>query len=394
MRALQVPCRTLLTVSTIEWRLAAQTLSCHHRRLQLLRRFHRSRPVQAESIVLEPKSPREEAKLKVPEHSPSAYVQPIIRTLRPEALSTEDHVVFSVEQGYCFVWDALAAGQSPSSSISTSLAQNNRPFANIRYSNEHTRFPAGLQGFFYYYTYKHGAPLTSGELRFRRTSINDPAAFSSGEDLKAAHGLPWRMLLPTLASSPTYETICRILRRDGLVDEETLRVAARMGSSRARRTEQISLIHSLRQPFYLDFASPIHWWHIMGPDTIYFARPMSNVLAPKLEGHRFPSPWRGSAICAFVPSKHPSHKERRILNIIVLSIVEPPTPNPAFPSYLLPDISQTPPRVGDMLRRGRSPWALDVDSCEPWRAEGFRTLFENAQLPPPRTGRLVGPLKG
>ncbi|KAL7278404.1 hypothetical protein ACG7TL_007401 [Trametes sanguinea] len=310
----------------------------------------------------------EEAKLKVPEHSPSAYVQPIIRTLRPEALSTEDHVVFSVEQGYCFVWDALAAGQSPSSSISTSLAQNNRPFANIRYSNEHTRFPAGLQGFFYYYTYKHGAPLTSGELRFRRTSSNDPAAFSSGEDLKAAHGLPWRMLLPTLASSPTYETICRILRRDGLVDEETLRVAARMGSSRARRTEQISLIHSLRQPFYLDFASPIHWWHIMGRDTIYFARPMSNVLAPKLEGHRFPSPWLGvplpcSAICAFVPSKHPSHKERRILNIIVLSIVEPPTPNPAFPSYLLPDISQTPPRVGDMLRRGRSPWALDVDSC-------------------------------
>ncbi|CDO77114.1 hypothetical protein BN946_scf184592.g10 [Trametes cinnabarina] len=324
-----------------------------------------------------------------PKPSPEEYVQPSIRTLRPDALSPEDHVVFPVDQEYCFVWDALAQ-EKPGSSPPT---DKSRPFSTIRYSEDDTYFPAGLQGFFYYYNYAGGVPRTSGELRFRKTYSNDPVDFSSGQDLPAAHGLPWRIQLPTLAISPFHQSIRQILLRDNLVDEKTMKVAAEMGTARARRREQIPVIHSLRQPFFLDFASPIHWWHFMGPDRIHFTRPSSNVLAPRVGDKRLPSPWKGSAICAFVPSKRPIDKNRKLINILVISIVDPPTPNPAFPTEFRQVVDPTPPREGEIIRRGRLPWALDVDTCPEWRAVGFRTLFENAQLPPLRTHRLNGPQK-
>ncbi|KAI9060352.1 hypothetical protein FKP32DRAFT_1578154 [Trametes sanguinea] len=392
MKALHGSCRGFSVVSTTERRLACQTLP-YCRRLQLSRRFHQSQPLRTTSTSTQPEYLRPTTRRKLSEESPSNYVQPSIRTLRADALSAEDHVVFPVDQEYCFVWDALADQKPSSFPISTSSADHKRPFARIRYSDTTTYFPAGLKGFFYYYTYRNGAPPASGELRFRKTFSSDPTTFSSGKDLEAAHGLPWRIQLPTLATYYQYEIICRILLRDGLVDEPTLRIARQMGNAREKRTEQIPIIHSFRQAFYLDFASPLHWWHIMGPEEIHFTRPMANVLAPKINGQRFPSPWLGGAICAFAPSKSPLHVGHRVLNILVLSIVDPPEPNPQFPREIIPDIIRTQPRVGDMIRRGGSPWALDVDNCEPWRAEGFRTLFENAQLPPPRTGRLLGPRK-
>ncbi|KAI8992708.1 hypothetical protein BD414DRAFT_535304 [Trametes punicea] len=328
----------------------------------------------------------------IPKRSPTGYIQPSIRTLRPEALSPDDHVSFPVDQEYCLLWDALAQTPSELSSSTPSAVENKRPYASFRYSGEGSHFPAGTQGFFYYYVPRGPAPPASGELRFRKTHSSHPTHFSSGSDLKAAYGLPWRIQLPTIAAFPQYEALCDILLRDRCVNEQTLLIAATMGKERAARREQLPIVHSFRQPFFLDFASPLHWWHFMGIDRLYVTRPMANILAPKVAGRRLPSPWQGSAICAFIPSQSPRHKNYRIMNVLILTLVEPPTPNPDFPADLREHLPE-PPRAGDLIRRGTKPWLLDLDNCEDWRAEGFRVLFENMKLPSLRDGKLVGPPK-
>ncbi|KAI0328803.1 hypothetical protein GY45DRAFT_1254107 [Cubamyces sp. BRFM 1775] len=320
---------------------------------------------------------------------PANYVQPTIRTLRSEALSPSDHVLFSADQEYCFVWDALATQSSPSD---PATEDTKPPLATIRYSTAGTHFPAGLQGFFYYYNYAGPAPRTSGEIRFRKTYSSDPSSFSSGKDLEATHGLPWRLQLLTIAAFDKHRALRDILLRDGLVDEETMKIAAEMGTARAQRKETIPLIHTFRQPFYLDFASPLHWWNFMDSQRLHFSRPMANITSIKLHGERMPPPWLGSAICTFVKSKSPYHQNSRVINVAVLSIVDPVQRNPDFPEDLY-ELAPTPPRPKSILRRGTRVWALDLDDCDPQRSEGFHVLFENEKLPPLRTGRILGPPK-
>ena len=280
-----------------------------------------------------------------------------------------------------------------------------------RYSDPGTCFPAGLQGFFYYYVPRSPAPRPAGELRFRKMHSPEPSAFTSGKDLEAAHGLPWRLQLPTIASFDQHQALRNILLRDGLVDEETMHIAEQMGRARARRKETVPLIHSFRQPFYLEFGSPLHWWHFMGPNRLYFSGPMANILSLKIGGERYPSPWiglsalyrgvprrvdflfaidTGSAICAFTKSIQPGHKHARVVNVTVLSIVDPVQRNPECPDSIF-ELAPRPPRAKGLLHRGSRVWALDLDDCEPRRGEGFHVLFENEELPPLRTGRLLGP---
>ncbi|KAI0677778.1 hypothetical protein C8Q78DRAFT_1004392 [Trametes maxima] len=372
----------------------------------------------------------------------SEYVQPLIRTLRPEELSESDHVYLPVDQHDCYLWDALSPARPgdrpppPSAPSSSSSAKEHRPFATFRF-NERQPFPAGLSGFFYYYTPPGPAPPAAGELRFRQTFDRSPYGWQSGTDLSSAHGLPWRIQLPTIAAFPQHAPIRNILLRDRLLSPEDLRVAAEMGRTRSRRREIAPLIHSFYQPFFLDFASPIHWWHFMGPDRIHFTRPMANILSIKQGPHRLPSPWLGGAICAFIPSQRrfPTGSPKRIINVRILRLVSPsvsspphdtdadtdtspdastdtpdsstdlsstpsssstssptPIPNPAFPEHLRP-LVPTPPRAGDVIRRGKLPWSLDLDACAPWRATGFNVLFDNRELPRLREGRLYGPRK-
>ncbi|KAI0650971.1 hypothetical protein C8Q79DRAFT_1084815 [Trametes meyenii] len=371
----------------------------------------------------------------------SEYVQPLIRTFRPEHLSEADHVHFPVDQHYCYLWDALSPARPSDRPPSPRAASSkeHRPFASFRF-NDHQPFPAGLGGFFYYYTPPGPAPPAAGELRFRKTYDNNPYGWQGGVDLPSAHGLPWRIQLPTLAAFHQHAPIRNVLLRDRLVSPEDLDVAAQMGEERASRRETAPLIHSFHQPFFLDFGSSIHWWHFMGPDRIHFTRPMANILSIKHGPHRLPSPWLGGAICAFIPSQRrfQTPTPKRIISVRILRLLPPSAPssshdtrvpassldtttsppdadspdsidsslfaspapssepvvipNPAFPAHLR-GLVPTPPRAGDVIRRGKLPWSLDLDACEPWRADGFRVLFDNRSLPRLREGRLRGPPK-
>lgn len=100
----------------------------------------------------------------------------------------------------------------------------------------------------------------------------------------------------------------------------------------------------------------------------------------------------GSAICAFTKSKHPDHKHSRVINVTVLSIVDPVRRNSECPDEIYQLASKL-PQERNLLHRGARAWALDLDECDPQRGEGFHVLFENEKLPPLRTGRLKGPPK-
>ncbi|KAI0328816.1 hypothetical protein GY45DRAFT_1325811 [Cubamyces sp. BRFM 1775] len=323
--------------------------------------------------------------------STANYVQPAIRTLRSEALSRSDYVVFPVDQEYCCIRDALTPPPGPSD---PAMPDANESFSKLRYSDAPgLHFPADLRGFFYYYTPRGPAPRTAGEVRFRKMSSSQPWKFAAGADLKLANGLPWCVELPTIAAFDQYRALRDILLRDGFVDEKTMKIAAEMGTARAQRKKTAPLIHGFGQPFYLNFGDKVHQWTFMGSERLCFARPVFNLTTFKVDGERTPPPWLGSAICTFTKSKAPNHKNSRVINVSVVSVVDPFRRNPDFPEDLY-EITPKPPRLNHIVRRALKPWALDVDNCVPrGRAEGFDVLFKNEELPPLRTNRLTGPPK-
>ena len=89
--------------------------------------------------------------------SPKAdYAQFTISTLRPEALTKADSICFPTEQVHAHVRDALSG---PITAVSP---DNRRSFARFRPGGGGTVFPAGLQGYLYYYVPPGSAPSTAG----------------------------------------------------------------------------------------------------------------------------------------------------------------------------------------------------------------------------------------
>ncbi len=255
---------------------------CHHTLASVLRTRTVS-PACSYSTAAEEEVP-------TADESKAHYVQGAIRTLRPERLTEADFIHLPTAQQYVLVWDALAPPATPVE------GDNRRPYCRVRPGAEGTIFAPDTKGFLYYYTQPGPAPPTAGEIRFRTMYSSSPLAFNNGKDLTANHGLQWRLQLPIVATNPAYHVLCDILLRDGLVSRETLALARKMGIQRAafKQTRPV-LIHSFKQPFYLDLGSRMHWWHFMGPDTVYQTTLVSNALTWRVGEARLPSPWLGAS---------------------------------------------------------------------------------------------------
>lgn len=205
-------------------------------------------------------------------------------------MTDADFIHFPTEQQYAHIWDAFG-----SSDLTDISEHGKRPYTYFRPGKMQT-FPAGLQGFLYYYMQHGPAPAIAGEIRFRVTHGSSPIGFNNGYDLKSAHGLPWRLELLTIAAYPDFNVFRDILLRDELVSEQTMILAATLGRERRTWASATSLVHSFGQPWYLDLGSRTHWWHFMGADRLQPMQPFSNILSWKTGEHRLPSPWLGASI--------------------------------------------------------------------------------------------------
>jgi hypothetical protein len=116
-------------------------------------------------------------------------------------------------------------------------------------------FPNRTQGFFYYHNPLRNIP-TTGELRFRTTTSNDPSTFASGTDLLSPKSLPWRIPLQVIAKVKYLSGLRQFLLEDDHVTAEVMQQCAQSYDDAAIKPHQKSrFIHSFGQVFNLEFSS-------------------------------------------------------------------------------------------------------------------------------------------
>ena len=77
--------------------------------------------------------------------------------------------------------------------------------------------------------------------------------------------------------------------------QDVLARAAAMGRQAMGEGRKVPVVHSFGQPWFIDFASKVHWWWFMGAERLYPVPPMANVLSWKVGNDRTPSPWLGAS---------------------------------------------------------------------------------------------------
>ncbi|KAI0742223.1 hypothetical protein C8Q80DRAFT_1186804 [Daedaleopsis nitida] len=317
------------------------------------------------------------------------HIQPTISTLRTDRITEADFICFPTEQEYAFIWDAHAT-----QTTATNVTKRTRPFASFR-REEGTSFPAGLQGYLYYHMPYGPAPATAGEIRFRVMYSPSPLGFNNGRDLPIGddRGLTWRIPLVVVASQDSYQVFRDILLRDGLVSQQTMRIAAKLGRERHKLPHGLPpLVYSFRQKFYMDFGRRLHSWHFLANDKLCLMPPITNILTWKTgPGQRTSSPWLGGGICAFFPDEHWQRQGRSVVNMKLLETIksEPITRNPEFPESLWPLVVK--PQAGKLLHAGQAVWRIALDQAATPVREAFQVLFDNSELPWLRTHRSLRP---
>ncbi|EDR13129.1 uncharacterized protein LACBIDRAFT_292403 [Laccaria bicolor S238N-H82] len=135
-------------------------------------------------------------------------------------------------------------------------------------SGERLPFPPPSSGFFYYHQ-PPGAPLLSGELRFRLTSNHLPESFNQGEDCLTPEGDAWKIPLFLLYRNPFHRNVYQQLRVDGFVsdalDSKLKSIAQTYVCSRRRGS---IILHSLHQVFPVDFSATTKFrFFVVGDST-------------------------------------------------------------------------------------------------------------------------------
>lgn len=236
-------------------------------------------------------------------------------------------------------------------------------------------------------------------MRFRVTGINDPALFSSGEDLLRADYLPWRIPVISLPFRNLYTAMLQRLLEDGLVSEHLSRIASSL-SPEARRINigSTRIVHAFGQPFLLTFGLTTQPFYFIGADTVLHVFFPPVAIARDLRGtERRPTItgasdtycvrssvsdchniFLGSALCCFEKSTRPEHAGRRVVVCRVIRIVKPMrlTGFRAVPQSSIP-------REGELLRTNSlgdlegPEWAFDVDHRSTQLAAGLNLLYDN-----------------
>ncbi|EIW62438.1 uncharacterized protein TRAVEDRAFT_68880 [Trametes versicolor FP-101664 SS1] len=258
--------------------------------------------------------------------------------------------------------------------------------------SEHWRFvtfllPTGMHNFFFpshsrgylYYHIAPNAPALSGQVRFRVTGINDPALFSSGEDLLRADYLPWRIPVIFLPFRNLYTAMLQRLVEDGLVSEHLSRIASSL-SPEARRINigSTRIVHAFGQPFLLTFGLSTQPFYFIGADTVLHVFFPPVAIARDLRSTERRPTITGSALCCFEKSTRPEHAGRRVVVCRVIRIVKPMrlTGFRAVPQSSIP-------REGELLRTNSlgdlegPEWAFDVGHRSTQLAAGLSLLYDN-----------------
>lgn len=124
-------------------------------------------------------------------------------------------------------------------------------------------FPSNTRGFFYYYC-PVDAPATSGEIRFKIENTS--------RDLLLPNHLPWCIPLLSIATQINYRGFRTLLLQNKLVTPQLLTKCRTLVSSSTlplmKDKRPVTIIHSLHQPFIVDFdSSTLSFW-LLGDNSI------------------------------------------------------------------------------------------------------------------------------
>ncbi|EIW62467.1 uncharacterized protein TRAVEDRAFT_68891 [Trametes versicolor FP-101664 SS1] len=226
---------------------------------------------------------------------------------------------------------------------------------------DNRKFPPHARGYLYYYL-AHNAPALSGQVRFRVTGINDPALFSSGEDLLRSDHLPWRMPLLSLLLRKYYTAMLHRLVDEGLVSERVLQIASSLPpEAQQANVGSTRVIHAFGQPFLLHFGRARQPFYFVGADTVRQAT-FEPVAISRGNRGSWLATIRGSALCYFEKSARPEHAGRRVVVCRAVRIIKPMelTGILSIPGSLLP-------REGELIRttfpraQDSPEWSFDID---------------------------------
>ncbi|KDQ57779.1 hypothetical protein JAAARDRAFT_275339 [Jaapia argillacea MUCL 33604] len=228
------------------------------------------------------------------------------------------------------------------------------------------RFPENTQGFFYFHRPPQ-APALASTIRFRITDSPNPSRFSFGHDLLLPNQTPWQLQMVSVLSTRAYPYFTNLLVKDGLIDRRLLRRLDRPISLRRAST----VLHSLHQPFLLDFSHyHFYLWVVANDEGIHHVdftdfrkdrRPLA--LNPTCTG---------TGMVRFELSESPRHKtQRKTVVVRVLKIIDPVKPAAGYDGYI------PAPVEGQLLMRRRNvPWSMHVDERTPNRRAAMRFLVD------------------
>ncbi|CAA7270349.1 unnamed protein product [Cyclocybe aegerita] len=142
----------------------------------------------------------------------------------------------------------ISGYQKPSFKV-TQLDPPQRIITYYLYNVRPLPFPPGSTGVFYYHPPAPGAPVLSGELRFKL--CRDPAFFPTSPDLQLPDKTkPWSVNLYTLVTTPWWQPLGRLLVHEGLVSPAVVDTIAAL--PRLHYTNDSRTLYSLDQPFEIN----------------------------------------------------------------------------------------------------------------------------------------------
>ena len=154
-------------------------------------------------------------------------------------------------------------------------------------------FPPRSSGFFYYHQ-PPGAPLFSGEVRFRLTPNNLPESFNQGEDCLAPEGDAWKIPLFVLHHTPFHRNVYQQLRVDGFVSDTLDSQLKSIAQTCICPGSTSVILHSLHQVFPIDFSATTFRFSVVGDSTCQKVD-INYPFSVSVGGHRRASPYTSAA---------------------------------------------------------------------------------------------------
>lgn len=170
----------------------------------------------------------------------STYRTRVLRTLRPERLSTVGQEVVDLSGRISATLHFLPKYIGPPLELHYTPKRASPPY--------YDPFPENTRGFLYYH-HAPNMPKLSESVRFR--ICDSPELFDSGRDLLSPTGFAWGNTITQLVKNSTRLGFLLVLRDEELIDEELINDITKLGMSNRVGDRYL---RSLSQPFIVDVA--------------------------------------------------------------------------------------------------------------------------------------------